>query len=169
MKAAPLFTDKMPAARMALAGADGPLGAEPLLPLGITSVSKQLVPMAPVPATCGFTGFPSPAQDYTQKHVSLDTYLNINENTTWFFQADGNSMTDVGINDGDMLIVDSTATPALGDICICIAEGEYVAKIVDMVKGRPALVSANKAFKPIFVEEVTVFGVVTGRVSKFKR
>jgi DNA polymerase V len=120
-------------------------------------------------AACGFTGFPSPAQDYVEKWMSLDQYLNVNENTTWFFMADGDSMTDVGISHGDVLVVDSTATPALGDICICIVEGEHMAKIVDMVKGRPALVSANKDYPPIFVDEVRIFGVVTGRVSKFRR
>jgi DNA polymerase V len=140
-----------------------------IVAITIQEPSTRQVPVAPMPVSCGFTGFPSPAQDYEEKCLSLDQYLNVNENTTWFFRADGHSMVEVGINHGDVLVVDSTADPVLGDICICIVEGEHVAKIIDLVDGKPALLSANKAYPPVFVSEVQIFGVVTGRVTRFRR
>jgi DNA polymerase V len=135
----------------------------------LDSVSAKAIQLSPVPASCGFTGFPSPAQDHTQRALSLDQYLNIRENTTWYFLADGDSMEDMGITNGDVLVVDSSLDPVPGDVCICIVEAEYVAKIVDVIKGVPHLISANKKYAPIAVETVQVFGVVTGRVSLLRK
>ena len=137
--------------------------------LDVDSVSYCSLPIAPVPASCGYTGFPSPAQDYTENWTTLDQYFNVNPNTTWFFKAEGYSMQDVGITAGDVLLVDSAAQPVLGDICIVIAEGEYMAKILDKIDGKWALVSANECYPPVFVDEISVFGVVTGVAHRFRR
>lgn len=130
------------------------------------------LPLAGVVASCGFTGFPSPAMDYEEKHLSIIDYLGIKKNKTWMFKATGQSMKDLGVLDGDMLIVDTSLSPEMGDLCICEVESEYVAKIVQYINGEIYLVSANADHKPIKLNEqadLMVFGVVTGRVGKISR
>ena len=129
---------------------------------------EVLVPLAPVRASCGFTGFPSPAQDYTEEWVNLVEYLGIKKPNTWLFRAEGESLKGIGIENGDILVVDARAKPQLGSLCICTVDGEMVAKGVDMIDGKPHLISANPDYPPLAVEEVVVFGVVTGRVTRFE-
>lgn len=143
--------------------------------------SRMRVRVAPVPASCGYTGFPSPAQDYTRAWTTLDQYLNINENTTWFFRADGDSMQGVGIEHDDVLVVDSVAMPRLGDVCIVVHEGEHLAKILGerevddkdagetKKKRKHLLLSAHPAYPPVEVDHLQVFGLVIGVVRRLHR
>jgi DNA polymerase V len=52
------------------------------------------------------TGFPSPAQDFAEYQLSLDRHLITHKEATFFWRARGQSMKDIGIFDGDLLIVD---------------------------------------------------------------
>ncbi len=130
------------------------------------------LPIATVKAGCGFTGFPSPAMDYEEKNLNIAEYLNIKKNTTWIFRASGESLKELGIIEGDMLVVDTMLIPENNDLCICLVENEYVAKIVKLINGHPYLVSANELYKPVKLDETTilqVFGVITGRIGRFER
>ena len=51
-------------------------------------------------------GFPSPATDYIEDDVDLNTHLIKNAPATFIIRVQGKSMTNVGIYDGDLLIVD---------------------------------------------------------------
>ena len=51
-------------------------------------------------------GFPSPAQDYTEKTLSLDELCVRTPAATFFVRASGTSMEKAGIHDGDVLVVD---------------------------------------------------------------
>lgn len=51
-------------------------------------------------------GFPSPAQDYVEDRLNLNTLLIAHPNATYFIKVSGDSMTDAGIGDGDLLVVD---------------------------------------------------------------
>ena len=137
-----------------------------ITPLHLDSVSSLEIPLSPVPAACSFTGFPSPAQDYTQQWLTLDTYLNISANTTWYFKAEGNSMEGLRIFDGDVLIVNTLRKPEMGNICVVLVEGEMMAKVLEMRGGVGYIVSAHPDHPPVPVTDVQVFGVVTGIVVK---
>ncbi len=47
-------------------------------------------------------GFPSPAQDYVEDRLNLNTLLIAHPNATYFIKVSGDSMTDAGIGDGDL-------------------------------------------------------------------
>lgn len=47
-------------------------------------------------------GFPSPAQDYVERRLSLDAELIRYPESTYFLRAEGYSMKDAGIFDGDL-------------------------------------------------------------------
>nr|CDM08065.1 DNA polymerase V subunit [Erwinia amylovora] len=53
-------------------------------------------------------GFPSPAQDYVEEMLDLNDLCIRHPSATYFVRASGNSMTDAGIKDGDLLVVDKS-------------------------------------------------------------
>ena len=56
-------------------------------------------------------GFPSPATDYIEDDIDLNSHLIKNSPATFIIRVQGKSMTEVGIHDGDLLIVDRSINP----------------------------------------------------------
>ena len=56
-------------------------------------------------------GFPSPATDYIEDDIDLNSHLITNAPATFIIRVQGKSMTNVGIYDGDLLIVDKSLNP----------------------------------------------------------
>ena len=50
-------------------------------------------------------GFPSPADDYVDVGIDLNEQLIRHPTSTFFLHVSGESMTDAGIHDGDLLVV----------------------------------------------------------------
>ena len=65
-------------------------------------------------------GFPSPADDYIENNLSLSELLIKNHLSTFLMKTSGDSMIDVGINDGDILVVDRSIEAKNRDIVIAI-------------------------------------------------
>ncbi|EJB4192344.1 translesion error-prone DNA polymerase V autoproteolytic subunit, partial [Salmonella enterica] len=108
-------------------------------------------------------GFPSPAADYIEQRIDLNELLVSHPSSTYFVKATGDSMIDAGINDGDLLVVDSSRTAEHGDIVIAAVDGEFTVKRLQL---RPTvqLNPMNSAYSPIIVgseDTLDVFGVVT--------
>ncbi len=53
-------------------------------------------------------GFPSPATDYIEDDIDLNSHLITNAPATFIIRVQGKSMNNVGIYDGDLLIVDKS-------------------------------------------------------------
>ncbi|MGP1720081.1 LexA family protein [Shewanella frigidimarina] len=119
----------------------------------------------PIPAQAGITGFESPAAEYTQLGMSLDDLLIEHPSSTFIGIAQGESMQDVGIFDGDMIIVDRHETARNGDVIVANFNGEFVCKILDTK--RRVLLSSNQQYKPVTIHDYDSFsieGVVTRSV-----
>ena len=56
-------------------------------------------------------GFPSPATDYIEEDIDLNVHLIKNVPATFIIRVQGKSMMNVGIYDGDLLIVDKSLKP----------------------------------------------------------
>ena len=77
--------------------------------------------------------------------------------------ARGDSMIEAGIDDGDMVIVDADREPAVGDKVVALdGEGQSTLKTLryDDVRCRYYLHPENRLLRDIYVEELTVQGVV---------
>jgi DNA polymerase V len=114
-------------------------------------------------------GFPSPADDYIETALDLNTYLIRNPAATFMVKVGGDSMTGAGINDGDVLIVDRSGQPAHGKIVVAVLDGELTVKRLVMKDGRTMLAPENPRYQPIVVadeQELHVWGVVSGVVRK---
>lgn len=63
-------------------------------------------------------GFPSPATDYVELHISLDEKFIEHPVATYFMRA-GQTYWREGIMNGALLVVDSSLVPCDGSLLIC--------------------------------------------------
>lgn len=116
-------------------------------------------------------GFPSPAQDYLELSIDLNTELIRNPSATFFGRALGNSLEEAGVTEGDILIIDKSLKPVNGDMCVCFLDGEFTLKFIQYKDNEMWLVPANQAYSPIRVTEdnnFLVWGVVTYTIKRRK-
>ena len=110
-------------------------------------------------------GFPSPATDYIEEDVDLNVHLIKNVPATFVIRVQGKSMTDVGIYDGDLLIVDKSLKPKKFSTVIANVHDELVVKNFVKEKDEQFLVSgSNKIEDKIIINsesDVFIWGVVT--------
>jgi DNA polymerase V len=115
-------------------------------------------------------GFPSPADEYAETALDLNTYLIRNKTATFFFRVIGDSMMGANIHDGDLLVVDRSIEPRHGHIVLAVLNNEYTVKRLYSLNGVIELHAENPAYAPIRFQEhdeLQVWGVVTGAVSRF--
>ncbi|HGG5249040.1 TPA: translesion error-prone DNA polymerase V autoproteolytic subunit [Salmonella enterica subsp. enterica serovar Paratyphi B] len=110
-------------------------------------------------------GFPSPAADYMEEELDLNTYCIRHPASTFFVRAIGDSMKDMGLHSGDLMIVDKAEKPQQGDIVIAETDGEFTVKRLQL-KPRVALLPMNPVSPPLYPEELQIFGVVTAFIHK---
>jgi DNA polymerase V len=116
-------------------------------------------------------GFPSPAEDFTDSGIDLNKELIDNKFSTFFGRVKGNSMQDLGIHDGDIMIIDKSITPQDGKIAVCYIDGEFTVKKIKIDKENCYLMPANPDYKPIQVtaeNDFLIWGIVTYVIKKFK-
>lgn len=73
-------------------------------------------------------GFPSPATDYVQNRIDLNTLLIHSPTTTYLVEVEGDSMIDIGIYPNDILIVDRSLSARNKDIVIALVDDGFTAK-----------------------------------------
>ena len=116
-------------------------------------------------------GFPSPADDYLENNLNLDKLLIKNQPSTFLIRAGGDSMINIGIYDGDILIVDRSLDAKSKDIVIASIFGELtVKKLLLDIHGNPQLKSENELYSSIEIknkEDLIIWGVVTSVIHQF--
>jgi DNA polymerase V len=115
-------------------------------------------------------GFPSPAEDFNEERLDIRAYLVKNPSATFFARVTGDSMKDIGISDGDLLVVDRSVKPSEGKPAVCFLNGEFTLKKVSVREGKLYLLPANKNFPVIEVgaeEQFAVWGIVTHVIKSF--
>ena len=70
-------------------------------------------------------GFPSPATDYAEQELDLNSYCISRPAATFFLRASGESMNQADVQNGDLLVVDRAEKPQHGDIVIAEIDGEF--------------------------------------------
>ena len=110
-------------------------------------------------------GFPSPATDYIEEDVDLNVHLIKNVPATFVIRVQGKSMTDVGIYDGDLLVVDKSLKPKNFSTVIANVHDELVVKSFVKEKDKQFLTSGSKRTEDKIIinseSDVFVWGVVT--------
>jgi DNA polymerase V len=115
-------------------------------------------------------GFPSPATDYIEDDIDLNTHLITNAPATFIIRVQGKSMVNVGIYDGDLLIVDKSIDPRNFSTVIANVNEELVVKTLIKEKRASYLTSGSKNILDKFNlaenPEIIVWGVVTYVIHK---
>lgn len=108
-------------------------------------------------------GFPSPAADHIEKHLSLDELFDIRAPHVYLVKIEGDSMQGAGIYSGDIVIVDRSLYAEHGDIVIAALNSEPVCKRLHMRDNVCMLTSENTKYPPRHVmecDELVIWGVV---------
>lgn len=116
-------------------------------------------------------GFPSPADDYVEDRLDLNQLLVQNKSSTFFLRVKGDSMTNAGIHDGDIIVVDRSVEPIDRSVVVAVIDGELTVKRLILIDGVAELHAENHKYEPIRFREgqdLTVWGVVTSSVHSVK-
>jgi len=106
-------------------------------------------------------GFPSPADDYLDDGLDLNEHLIKHPAATYFARAEGDSMIELGIFTGDLLIIDRAIQAEDGDVVVVAVDGLLTIKLLDLAHSR--LLPANKLYRPIEISaesQVYIEGVM---------
>jgi DNA polymerase V len=115
-------------------------------------------------------GFPSPADDFLDASIDLNKECIKHPASTFYGRVKGDSMKDIGIHDGDLLIIDKSLQPQNNKIAVCFIDGEFTVKKIRLEKDCCYLVAANKHYPPIKVTADNTFmiwGIVTFVIKAF--
>lgn len=141
------------------------------LPASLFPLSQPCIPLPgypllirPVPA-----GFPSPATDYYEERLSLEEHMIEHAEATFFVRVKGQSMTDFGIHDGDLLVVDRALEPTDRSVVVAVVDGQFTVKQLCKLQTGILLRAGNRGHGDILVsgdQELVVWGVVRWSVHR---
>jgi DNA polymerase V len=109
------------------------------------------------------------AEDYFENPLDLNKYLIEKPAATFFIKVKGDSMTGAGIYDGDLLIVDRSATPKNNQIILAVLNGEFTIKRFLKLNEKIILKSENSKDSQIEIDpdsEFQIWGVVNYCIHK---
>lgn len=103
--------------------------------------------------------------------IDLNRILLKNSPTTFVTVADGDSMVEDGIEDGNLLIIDKSIAPY--DLCLaaCYINGGFTLKRVKIGQKCGWLLPSNPAYSPIKLtadDEFLVWGVLVSNIKQFR-
>ena len=115
-------------------------------------------------------GFPSPATDYIEDDIDLNSHLITNAPATFIIRVQGKSMIIVGIYDEDILLVDKSLNPKNFSTVIANINEELVVKTLVKSKSNNYLTSGSKNTSDQISltdnPEIIIWGVVTYVIHK---
>ena len=89
------------------------------------------------------------------------------QNDNFILKVQGESMIQVGINDGDYIIVSKQSTARNGQIVVAMIDGNATVKTFYREKDHIRLQPENDTMEPIIVRDAEIVGKVVGLFRKF--
>ena len=110
-------------------------------------------------------GAPLLSEEHVEQHISFDPTLlprQTGGHKLFGLRVQGESMRDLGIMDGDLLIAKQTETASIGDVVIAMVDGETTVKSLYLSDCKWELRPANPAYKSRFypLDDLVIQGVV---------
>jgi len=106
-------------------------------------------------------GQPLLAQEYIEDYFTIPTSYMPNKDT-FMLTVQGDSMVNIGIFDGDYVLVEEGNTASNGDIVVALVEDGATVKRFFKEDGYYRLQPENDYMEPIIVHEVSILGKVIG-------
>ena len=116
-------------------------------------------------------GLPEPIPEDDFEVLTIDDYLVQEPNRTFLARVKGDSMKDVGLLDGDMVVVQKNCPTKLDDIVVAVVDGQVTVKHLRQDPSSSFyLQAANAAYADIVPEsELEILGVVVGQFRAYRR
>ena len=114
-------------------------------------------------------GFPSPAEDHLEQKLDLNTLVIENPSATFFVRVAGESMKDIGITDGDILVVDRSIENWENRIVVAVIDSEFTIKRFTSQNETVILEAENPDYPVIEITsemDFSVWGVVCWTLKK---
>lgn len=100
--------------------------------------------------------------------LAIDDYLIRHPSRTVLIRVKGDSMTDAGILDGDVVVVEKQTAANYGDLVVAIVDHEFTLKRLALERGRPVLRPENKGYPVIRPKgELEIFGLVVAQIRRY--
>lgn len=113
-------------------------------------------------------GNPIEAIEVPNEYFSLPSYLIPKRKEVFTLEVNGESMINIGIHDGDIVIVERQSTAKNGDLVIAMNEdNEVTLKRFFKENGYFRLQPENDYMEPIILKQVTILGKAIGLYRKF--
>ena len=115
--------------------------------------------------TCGN---PIEAIEFPDEFMSLPAYMIPKKEEVFTLRVDGMSMKNIGIYDGDVVIVKRTKTAKNGDKVVALDENGFATlKTFYKENGYFRLQPENETMNPIILNKVDILGIAIGLYRKF--
>lgn len=111
-------------------------------------------------ASCGW---PSPALDWEEAPLSLDSLVGIKDNSNLLAWVTENDLCPSGISVGDLLVINCALDPVPGDVVLVTCEGEHYLRRLAPRGQAAALLSEQPGVSPLLIGEdqhIEIKGVV---------
>lgn len=116
-------------------------------------------------------GIPQPTSQEQPECINLDDYLIDEPDRSTIHRVRGDSMRDVNILEGDLVVVEHNSPAAPGDIVLAVVDGELTVKTLARdPSGKFFLEAANPAYAPIRPKSsLEILGVVVSVCRRMRR
>ncbi len=111
-------------------------------------------------------GLPILAEQNVEDTFTLPTEI-ATDSSSFVLEVHGNSMINVGIYNGDYIIVREQTSAMNGEIVVAMIDGEATVKTFYKEQGRVRLQPENDAMEPIYVTNPTILGKVVALMRRF--
>ncbi len=114
-------------------------------------------------------GLPILAEE-DKNYLTLDEYLIEDHNSSFLLKVSGDSLSGIGIFDGDIVIIEQKKQANPGDVVLAQIDQEWTLKILKRERNRRLvyLEAANPKYPPLYPRQnLQIFGVVKALVRKF--
>ena len=121
----------------------------------------EKIPLYLMPVSAGV---PVSVDSDVEDMVDINEYLIDHPAATFFARVKGDSMSEIGIMDDDIVVFDTALQPRDGKVVIASGNNELTIKIYRNIDGSIYLQSSNNRFLPLKIEpylEFKIIGVVT--------
>ena len=113
-------------------------------------------------------GNPIEAIEFPDEFISLPSYMIPKKEEIFTLRCEGMSMKNVGIYEGDIVIVKRTSNAKNGDIVVALdQDGFTTLKTFYKENGHFRLQPENETMDPIILDKVDVLGIAIGLYRKF--
>lgn len=132
----------------------------PIELMGFKSNGKSKIPFFTVSVSAGM---PVPVDTQDSTVIDLNEYLVEHPTATFFAKISGEDLSNVGIHDGDILIIDTSSKPSDGKMVLVMLNNELTVKFFRDIDGEIFFESSKNNFVPQNLPglEYEIIGVIT--------